>query len=502
MKVTLTLNQRRLLWGVLLLVVMVRLFSLGSYPLADTTEARYAEIARLMAESGDWITPQIHAGVPFWGKPPLSTWLSAASIRILGVNEFAIRLPSLLLTLAVLAMVFSFAAYQRGREFALLATVICATTSIIFVCSGAVMTDTALLLGTTLSMVSFWRAITTESIKGLIWGYLLFVGLAIGLLAKGPIAVVLTALPIGGWIIWHREWRTTWHRIPWLTGLVLCMALTLPWYYMAEVKTPGFLNYFLVGEHWKRFLVSGWEGDLYGTAHSRPLGTIWIYWLVSALPWSMLLIYALFRKKVRHRASLILKHRDSWKTYLTLWALTPMVFFTPAGNILWTYVLPGIPALALLTPELLLPEKKPIAKPTKASGFGSHRLLTVATVTSLIFALAWVLVASRIVPSRKCQKGLVTAYENSRGEAAGRLVYIFKRPHSADFYARGKARLIEHGADLEAYFQTPAQDYFAVKVSHMQRLSEGIIEQVEKVGEFSGYYLLKEKSVKVDKRAG
>ena len=147
MKFELTLTQRGMFWALLIFTMLIRLLSLGSYPLADTTEARYGEIARLMAETGDWITPQIHQGVPFWGKPPLSTWLSAISIRILGANEFAIRLPSFLIAVTVLALVYSLALRQRGRDFALVATVGLATSVIFFVSSGAVMTDPALVLG-------------------------------------------------------------------------------------------------------------------------------------------------------------------------------------------------------------------------------------------------------------------------------------------------------------------------------------------------------------------
>ena len=76
-----------------IILVVIRLFFIFSLPLMDKTEARYAEIARIMAKTGNWITPQIDYGFPFWAKPPLSTWLSAISIRIFGVTEFAVRLP-------------------------------------------------------------------------------------------------------------------------------------------------------------------------------------------------------------------------------------------------------------------------------------------------------------------------------------------------------------------------------------------------------------------------
>jgi 4-amino-4-deoxy-L-arabinose transferase-like glycosyltransferase len=94
----------RWLLAALALVLAVRLATLGTYPLADTSEARYGEIARVMRETGNWVTPQETPGAPFWAKPPLYAWLSATSISVLRVNEFALRLPSLLCGFAVLAL--------------------------------------------------------------------------------------------------------------------------------------------------------------------------------------------------------------------------------------------------------------------------------------------------------------------------------------------------------------------------------------------------------------
>ena len=74
-------------------------------PLADTSEPRYAEIARLMAVTGDWVTPWFEPGVPFWGKPPLAFWAPALSIKLLGLSEFSLRLPAFAAMLGVLALV-------------------------------------------------------------------------------------------------------------------------------------------------------------------------------------------------------------------------------------------------------------------------------------------------------------------------------------------------------------------------------------------------------------
>ena len=93
-------SRQQTLWffGTLIIVgaLLMRLLSLGMYPLMDTSEARYGEMVRLMVETNDWITPYFDYDVPFWGKPPLFIWMSAISFKLFGINEFAARLPSLL----------------------------------------------------------------------------------------------------------------------------------------------------------------------------------------------------------------------------------------------------------------------------------------------------------------------------------------------------------------------------------------------------------------------
>ena len=157
-----------------------------------------------MLETGDWLTPQFDYGVPFWGKPPLSTWLAAAAMATFGVDEFAARMPSLLLTVGcgalvgMLALRAAAAIARSGRSRS------SRRPASSFVAAGAVMTDAALMFGTTLSMVGFWLAVRGRDACGARRRDVFFVGLAIGLLAKGPVAVVLTFLPIGAWMLWTR----------------------------------------------------------------------------------------------------------------------------------------------------------------------------------------------------------------------------------------------------------------------------------------------------------
>ncbi|HID50060.1 MAG TPA: phospholipid carrier-dependent glycosyltransferase, partial [Chromatiales bacterium] len=146
-----------------------------------------------MVETGNWLTPQFDYGVPFWGKPPLSTWLRAISFELFGINEFAARLPSWLIALGIAFLTFRLGRREKGEEVAWIATTLLTTTVLFYLLAGAVLMDPLLTLGTTLSMLAFWRAMRGDGRR---WGYLVFVGLAIGLLAKGPVTIVLTGLPL------------------------------------------------------------------------------------------------------------------------------------------------------------------------------------------------------------------------------------------------------------------------------------------------------------------
>lgn len=343
--------SKRLIAGLLFAVLAIRLLAMAVYPVMDTTEARYAEISRLMIDSGDWVVPQFQPGVPFWGKPPLFAWLTAGSFKLLGLSEFAARLPHFLLGLASLWLVC-----RCQREFGpdrrpWLAMLILASTPLFFVSSGAVMTESGLLFSTTLAMTAFWLGTRPESAsrQRTRWGLLFFAALGVGLLAKGPIAVVLTGLPVVTWMLAGRQWQRLLY-LPWLPGLLLLAVVALPWYLAMERHSPGFFQYFIVGEHILRFIQPGWQGDLYGNAHSEAPGMIWLLWFQATALWGVLMAFITGRY-----ALVCLRNRkwsapglSNWQRYLLCWMLAPMVFFSFSGNILWTYVITGLPAFALL----------------------------------------------------------------------------------------------------------------------------------------------------------
>ncbi|MGK7911823.1 MAG: ArnT family glycosyltransferase [Synechococcus sp.] len=455
---------------------------MGAYPLADRTESRYGEIARKMLETGDWITPQIDYGVPFWGKPPLSTWLTAGSFQLFGVNEFSARFSSFILIFLSVCLVYAIAR-ERGANYSILGAMVAATTAGFFVSSGTVMTDPALVFGITLSMVGFWQSVKSTSLTRL-WGYSFFIGIAIAVLAKGPVGIVLIFFPIIVWSIWQKKLNDVWQRIPWFSGTILLLLIALPWYVLAEVKTPGFIDYFLVGEHWKRFTESGWTGDLYGSGHAHPHGTIWLYWLLAAFPWSFLGL-GLIAKMVlgrsrQHVSNLVQNHRE-WITYLLLWAITPMLVFTFASNILWTYVLPGLPAFALLMSELLLPWPAMYKKSMLYSSIG--------LVVPLVFLLAFPVVVN--VANQNSHKNIVSSYHESCNLSACQLVYMFGMPYSAEFYSRGKAIEVDDVEQAIQLLEEKEETYFVVKSRKIDELPEEFTTRIENVAAHSGITLFR-----------
>ena len=434
--------------AVLLLVVLTRLLLLPLYPLMDTTEARYGEMARLMVETGNWVTPLFDYDVPFWGKPPLHTWMSAASIVVFGVSEFAVRFPHWIAAMLTLAVIATFAKKQRLPV--LPSLIILASTVVFIISAGAVMTDMALTLGLTMAMVGFYLCWQGE----LRWGYFGFVGLAIGLLAKGPVALVIFAIGTGLWLLWQygvfRPWKLLWQRIPLISGLLLMLAIALPWYVLAEKATPGFLNYFIVGEHWSRFVDSGWQGDLYGSAHDQTRGTIWLYFLGAALPWSAFLPQALYKIYVeapKHSDKQLNSNNSALASYLICWMLAPMVLFTLAGNILPAYVLPGIPALALL-----------ITFAWRGSQVPHLHKVAIAIAALLMVAVAIIHFGSA---KDKSERWLL----QQRTEILP-TYYLNKQPFSARFYSAGQAEKINRLQEVDSSEQ---RFYLVVDISKVDK---------------------------------
>lgn len=450
-------------------------------PLTDSTEARYGEIARKMVETNDWITPWFNYGVPFWGKPPLSTWLSALSIKVFGVNEFAVRFSSLILSIAVLMLVWRFCKPLLVDAQRWLMVTILSSMALFFVAAGMVETDMSLLFSCTLVLTSFWLAMTEGS---LFWKYMAFVGLGLCMLAKGPAAVVLATLPIFFWLFWSKSWKQMWRTFPWVSGLLLTCVIFVPWYAMAEHKTPGFLDYFIVGEHIKRFLVPGWHGDRYGHAHQEPVGMIWGFLLVDALPWILIGLGVFLNNKIKAKKGGI--PLNDQQKYLWCWLLTPLVFFTMAHNIILTYTLTGLPALAIILSQYLSPQ-----------AFANNKVrpwVWFAGWFSPFFMLA-IVVGSQLYPDmgKKSARAITEVFQSLPESKNHNLHYVGNRLYSMDFYNRGQEI---RNDSLDQFLQESNMDqcsesFLALTDNQAERATKQQKAQLKLVGSTRRYLLFR-----------
>ena len=473
------------------LLFIVRLGLIIELPFTDTTEARYAEIARKMVETNDWITPQFDYGVPFWGKPPLHTWVSAIGIKLFGVNGFGARIGIFLTAIAIIIGLIKWAQSIKGRDYAIAGAFIIASNILFYLSSANVMTDLIMIAGTTLAMAIFWSSLHQEHYPR--WKkYLFFVGLAIGMLAKGPVAVVLCAAPIGLWVLLTNRWIDTWKKIPWITGLLLTTLLSVPWYYLAEQKTPGFLHYFIVGEHYQRFVDSGWKGDLYGHGHAHAKGAIWLNALGAFLPWTPFLIWPLLR--IKRVISGMKSETNKWTLYLVCWAISPMLFFTMATNILATYVLPGIPAMGFLALELWQKSSSQNEnQPTLSSGALRFYTASGALAVSIgIIALIGITWNPHIIEHRT-QMFLVQKVKSENEKTPdkdGKLFYWHKRYYSAEFYTQGKTKVIQSPEDIQNILSNNSRDFLAIRKKYISHLPFDLESNFSQVANFKKNIIL------------
>src|SRR5262245_26996703 len=168
---------------------------LGDIGLIGPDEPRYSAIAREMLTSGDYITPRLY-GIPWFEKPALMYWLSALGFKIFGVNEFGARFPS-----ALAATISIFAVYWCGRKLwdrlvGFLTALILATSIGFFAFARAASMDMLLTACLTLAMVFFMVAMNDQTPQRRLWMYGFYAAIGFGILAKGPVAILLPALSL------------------------------------------------------------------------------------------------------------------------------------------------------------------------------------------------------------------------------------------------------------------------------------------------------------------
>lgn len=433
-------------WLILAVAVLLlcRLGLMLAAPLADTTEARYGELARQTAVNGFWLMPHMDAHTPFFAKPPLSTWLSAASMRLFGVNEFAARLPALLVSLPALWITMQFSTALGVRQRWLVVPVLAAS-PLFFVSAGAVMTDAVQMTIVWSAQYCAIQALGAGRADGRRWRLGFWALLGLGALSKGLATWALIGMPLAAYALLHRRSvQMLAHVWDW-AGVVLACAIFLPWYIAAEHAYPGFISYFIVGEHFSRFLVPGWSGDRYGFAHSQPFGAIWLFWIGAALPWMHVFIArlaALLRRQEKP---------DALASFLWCATLVPLVFFTFSRNIIWTYALTALPPFAVLVAQHIERSSERVQRRTAVGLF----------IYALLVAAASPLVVRQV--SRNSDRDLVQA-----APAGAQLQYLAKPAFSSAFYTHGNLRRLNPADDAHGYVVIDNEDLQRLKIQPKQ----------------------------------
>lgn len=451
-------NNSYVLYIAVIVLVIFRLLLTITIPLLDKTEARYAEIARIMWETNQWIVPEIDYGVPFWAKPPLSTWGSAVSYIIFGVNEFAARFPSFLLSILLIVITGKMVKKEGGSFY--LPGFILLTMPEFLIHTGVVSTDTTLEFCTVMMMISFWKTMTSDTKT--YWNYIFFVALGFGLLAKGPLIMVLTFPPLFLWCcLDFNRFKQLFSKFSMVIGLLITTIIAVPWYYFAEQETPGFLDYFIVGEHYKRFLEPGWKGDLYGSGHSQPKGMIWVLLIAFAFPWIQIVLYKLWK----NRTTIF---KNQWASFLILWAFWTPVFFTISSNILHTYLLPtAIPIMFLIVYWWEdLSNKKAVIR-------------TALIFPTAVFIAYFGFVATGQLDNKmNSDKYLLANLKAKNGNKEIPLYYWKNKNYSGQFYSNGKAQVVKNEAELDSVLRLDKPLYFAFPNKRKEEIPQKYLDKM------------------------
>gem|GEM_PF-5193295 len=320
-------------WKHLALVILIACFTLGwgisSRPLYHSDESRYAQIGWWMWESGDWIVPRLE-GSPYIDKPPLFVWLIAGAIGLFGHGNLAPRLIPFLSSIAIVPMVYFFGRRAWSHSAGLWSAAVWATSGLALGLGRGVAPDMLLGACTTGSVYFFWRALETG--RGAIYGWVLA---ALGFLTKGPVAFLVPALAgLGYWIL-HR--RFSLRRVDFWAGLPVCFLILAPWAYATWEACPQFFERFFINQN-----LGGFKGEVH---HPQPFWATAVYAFVGMAPWSILILPA----AIRDRAF----WKEPFVRFLLFWALAIVFFFTLSKAKLATYVIPAMPALALVCGALI-----------------------------------------------------------------------------------------------------------------------------------------------------
>jgi hypothetical protein len=307
-------------------------------PFFNKGEPREALVVQEIVQQGNWLFP-LKRGEEVPSKPPLFHWLAAlTSMMGGGVSEMTVRFPSALLATAAVLLLYGLGRRMFDAETAFLAALMLATTVAFQSEAVAARVDMTLAFFVTVVLVIFYL-VYQGILKGSGWLYGFYLLFGLGVLAKGPVGLILPAMVICCFLIARKRWdflsRLCFHK-----GVILALLVGLAWYGLAVAKGgEEFVNRQVIHENLARFFLSG-EG---GSGHQKPAYYYIPYLMLEGLPWSLFLPFVVadwFRRRA---------FADEHLLFLMLWAGLIFVFFSLSAGKRSVYILPLYPALALMT---------------------------------------------------------------------------------------------------------------------------------------------------------
>ena len=326
-------------WLLASLAVAVTIVWFGTLDLRHllrSDEGRYAEIAREMFASGDWVTIRYN-GLKYFEKPPFHLWMTALTYEAFGVGEWQARLWGALSGALGIALTALVADRYHGRRVAVLCALVLLASPYWNLGSHINTLDTSLAAALTAALAGLLLAQhpDADAAARRRWMWFAWAAAAVAVLTKGLIGLVLPGLALVVYTAWTRDFQL-WRRLHLVSGAAILLVITVPWFWLVSQRNPEFARFFFVHEHFERYT---------STVHHR-IEPWWFFVplaLLAFLPWSSLWLRMAQRVRQSPRGTGFQAER-----FLAVWALSILVFFSFSGSKLPLYIQPMVPALALL----------------------------------------------------------------------------------------------------------------------------------------------------------
>jgi 4-amino-4-deoxy-L-arabinose transferase-like glycosyltransferase len=337
-------RERRLYVGLAAMLAVVWLASLAGRPLFNPDEGRYAEIPREMLSGGDWVIPHLN-GLDYIEKPPLQYWATAWMYRWFGVSEFSARVYTALTALGTIALVGLIGTRLGGKDTGWRAAAV-ASGMFMMVALGQLMTlDMSLTFYMTASLAGFLFAQQAAE-TSLKWMLMAWGAAALAVLTKGLVAAAIPSTVLVIYSLCARDF-SPWRRLHLAWGLPLFLAIAVPWHWLAALRLSDFLQFFFVHEHFARYLTPIAE-------RQEPWWFFGFVFLIGTVPWTLPALRVVVSGWRGLGAAGTIRAAGAFNPalFLWIWVIFVCAFFSLSDSKLMPYILPAMPALAVLIAAL------------------------------------------------------------------------------------------------------------------------------------------------------